>query len=358
MQQSATGIAKSTLCLYDACLKLCPELQISAIHRKALQCMIPLGIKSVQHGSYLPDIVWRKYFLPWYAATKKPTAIHFPWNGDVPGWLSNTHVITTLNDVLPLEIPGFLPSARTEIKYRQKVQQDIDRTDLLVTVSEYSKKKIIDNFVVKREPIVVHSGPTLSAHTQPPFQGNGQHKDYFIYVGGYDPRKGIDTLARIFINLHIDKKLRSKLVLTGSKRYYSLEFKSIIDQGVAMGIIEEKGYVSDMELASLIQGAKALVYPSKYEGFGLPPLEAMSLGCPVITTRSTSIPEICGDAAYYINPDNDRSFASALVTLENDTNKADELKLRGIRQSKRFCWNKSASIFMTSLDNLSHKFGY
>jgi len=306
----------------------------------------------VQCGRCLSESAWRKLFLPLYVALLKPEAVHFPWNGNVPNGLSNTKVITTLNDVLPLVIPGYFKSDMDKETYCRRVQTDIDRTDLLVTISEYSKNEIINNFSVKSEPVVIPLGPTLQFEYSKLCQDVRHCGDYFVYVGGYDSRKGIDKLIKIFISLHREKNISSKLVLSGSKNYYSAEFKRLVDEGVQLGIIEEKGYVSDDELARLLMNSIALVYPSQYEGFGLPPLEAMALGCPVITTRCTAIPEVCGDAACYINPNDEKSFADGIVALINGKELQQRLRDKGLKQAAKYTWELAANKFHRSLSHV------
>ncbi len=106
------------------------------------------------------------------------------------------------------------------------------------------------------------------------------------------------------------------------------------------------------ELVHLIKTAKALIYPSRYEGFGLPPLEAMTLGCPVITTRATSIPEVCGDAALYVSPDDKQDLAKAILAVENHDHLRQDLRARGIEQAKRFTWENSARVYLDALYRL------
>jgi glycosyltransferase involved in cell wall biosynthesis len=129
----------------------------------------------------------------------------------------------------------------------------------------------------------------------------------------------------------------------------------LIKEATQLGIIEEKGYVTDDMLIALIKNSIALVYPSKYEGFGLPPLEAMSLGCPIITSRQTSLPEICGAAAYYIDPDNEYEFAKAIIELENNADLRNRLSELGLNQSKRYSWYSSAKLFFKHIINLYDK---
>ena len=352
MQQPATGVAKATLGLYNACFKQMSDIEVIALHRRKLHQPLPSYFRSTQYDQYLPDVLWRGISIPKYIYKYKPTFVHFPWNGNVPKIYTNTFVITTIHDVLPLIIPKYFKTKKAEEIYRKRVQTDINRSDLLITVSEFSKKELINNFQMEKEPLVLYHGPTIKkGHV---FESESESNNYFLYVGGYDSRKGIEELVKIFIKLHSQKRLSSKLVLTGHKIYFSRELKNLIDKGRSLGIIHEKGYVSDEMLAILYSGAKALVYPSKYEGFGLPPLDAMALGCPVITTRYTSIPEVCGDSAFYIEPDNEKNFAEGLIALENDSDLCKRLQTNGIKQVNFFSWDKSAKIFCKNLVEMAY----
>lgn len=351
LQHHVTGIAKTLLLLYEACHFLRPAIEIKALHRLPLMCKLPEYMDSSTIFPNSNELFWRNLFLPAYVLKNRSDIIHFPWNGNVPRFLSGTKVISTIHDVLPLEIPGYFSNDQMQL-YLKKTQDTINKSDLIVTVSEYSKEQIMKNFEVKEEPLVVYHGPTLDNNL---INGN-KESNYFLYVGGYDPRKGIEILLKVFLKLHGEKKLNAKLILTGAKNYFSNELRYLIEKGLKLGIIEEKGYVSDLELINLYSNALALVYPSKYEGFGLPPLEAMKLGCPVITTKCTSIPEVCGKSAYYIDVDDSKSFENALISLENDENLRNELKMKGIKQASKFSWDSSAKVFLKEIDELFNSF--
>lgn len=346
LQQPATGISKSLLEIYGNCAKLMP-LEVTILHKDPLCCDVPEGIKSTQIGSNFPDKLWRSVVLPLYVWKNKPDFLHLPWNNNVPHLFNGTKVILTIYDVLPLEIPNYFKSPAEEKKYRKNMQKSIDRSDIIFTISKYSKMKILENFSVDVNPEVIYLASTLENHF---LKSTKEFNfEYFLYVGGYDQRKGIELLLKNFIKLHNEKKLKSKLILTGSKHYFSTSFKDLLDEGTNLGIVIEKGYVSESDLFQLYSNSVALVYPSKYEGFGLPPLEAMSAGCPVITTKKTSIPEVCGDAVYYVDVDNELDFSKGLIALENDCILRNELIKKGQIQASRFNWSFSAKKFLKKL---------
>jgi glycosyltransferase involved in cell wall biosynthesis len=348
-QQQITGIAKGTRCLYENCTKVAQSLDVRILHKEPLTCTFAPEIRSVQIGQAVPNILWRSLALPIYVSRLKPTFMHFPWNGCVPKHISATRVIITLHDVLPLIIPNYFASKHAEQAYKNRVQKDIDRSDLLLTVSEFSKKEILRNFSVKVEPVVIHYAPTFHASAMLPISSDGNNQDYFLYVGGYEKRKGIESLLRVFTKLHNEEKLRSKLLLAGSRLYYSQELKRLIDEGLRVKAIAELGYVPDAVLSGLYANAKALIYPSKFEGFGLPPLEAMASGCPVLTTKCTSIPEICGDAVYYTDPDDAEAFASSIIDLHNDQELRDKLARRGLKQAAKFSYDEASRVFLNEI---------
>src|SRR5450759_248256 len=350
-QRPITGMNKGTRCLYENLAKLTQSLDVRVLHKEPLTCTFTPRIRSVQIGHAVPSNLWRSLALPVYLARTKPTFVHFPWNGRVPRLLRGTKIIVTLHHVLPLMIPNYFPSKKVEESYRDRVQADIDRSDLLLTISNFSKREILRNFRVQAEPIVVYYAPTIQTNGKLDYFNKDQ-QDYFLYVGGYDKRKGIESLLKVFITLHEQQNLQSKLLLVGNPVHYSKEFKQLIDAGFRANAVEERGFVPDSGLAKLYANAKALVYPSKFEGFGLPPLEAMASGCPVVTTKYTAIPEICGDAVYYVDPDDKEAFAHSLIKLDSDQGLREKLARRGLKQAGKFSWNESSRVFLDELEKL------
>lgn len=165
--------------------------------------------------------------------------------------------------------------------------------------------------------------------------------DYILYVGSLEPRKNIGMLIEAFEKLKAENpSVKTKLILIGgeSPLFASarLQIKNF-HQDVVF-----KGFVSDEELRAYYKSAKVVAYPSLYEGFGLPPLEAMASGAPVVTSNSSSLPEVVGDAALMVSPYDCNQLASTLLNVLNDENLRREMRRRGFTQVKKFNWYRVA----------------
>ncbi len=349
MEMPLTGIGKATASLYEAVFGMRPDLEGIAVHRRRLHTKLDSRFASEGQVPWIPEKWWRRVTIPMIAKRSGASWIHFPWNGNVPVFKIPIHVVTTLHDVLPLTIPGYFTNSTEEMKYRTRIQDDIDRTQLLLTDSDFSKKEIMRNFKTHSEPTVLRLASTLKVDAQVQHVSDSSSGRYFFYVGGYDRRKGLDVLTRIFVRLHLAKKIQSKLVIAGDKKFISTEFERDLATLYDLNAVEEIGYITDQELARRFREAIALVYPSLYEGFGLPPLEAMSQGCPVITTRGTSIPEVCGDAAVYMDPADEKSLADSLLLVSSDHRQRLNLIEKGRKQAGQFSWSKTAQEFIHHL---------
>lgn len=351
LQLPETGVGKVVVGLYSAARRLAPALDAVALHRLPLAAPLPAGLRPWQMTPWLSPTLWRNIGVPAAALRLRPQIVHFPWNGHVPRLPPGPVTVTTIHDVLPLLIPDHFSSPAAEQHYRARLQRDIDRTDILLTDSEYSKRCIAEHFTVSSEPVVIYPGaPTFGTRVA---LGEPTDGEYFLYVGGYHRRKGLEALLRVFLTLHAGGRLTSRLVLTGTPRPISAECSSLLEQG--RGVVCELGYIDDFALLQRLVHAKALVYPSKYEGFGLPPLEAMAAGCPVLTTRGTSLPEVCGPAAHYFDPDDERSFASALTLIEHDAAIRAELRVRGLARARCFTWDQAAGRYLNTLESALSK---
>jgi glycosyltransferase involved in cell wall biosynthesis len=342
-----TGIAKSTLLLYQKCYELNSNIIINGFLKKQPFSDLPENIKIHRLRDYFYRNLYSKNSISRTINRFNPDIIHFPWNGNIPSVFKNTKTVMTLHDVLPLEIPNYFGNDTNKQLYITKTQNDLERCDIVFTDSFYSKKQIENNFHIKNEIKVNYLAPTMSQRMDMTFKK--PDFEYFVYVGGYDQRKGLDALIKAYFRLYESNKTSCKLIFTGKPGPISADFQRLIEKGRTLGIIEERGYVSDNELSHLISNSVCLLYLSKYEGFGLPPLDAMNLGCPVITTKYSSIPEICGDAALYVEPDNIEEVCEKMSLLEDKKDLRNVLKQKGILQASSFTWEKTARLFLDTI---------
>jgi glycosyltransferase involved in cell wall biosynthesis len=351
------GIVKTTVCLYRACKELLPELRFVGLARKPVAATLPDFIEIVTMRPDMNRSLWRVVMHNMYLAVNGCSAMHFPANGMIPHLFFTENIVLTMHDVIQLTIPGYFSDYGKELRFRRKRQQDINKAAVLITPSEYSKQQIMKHFKTPREPIVIPCAPVLEEKPHDRAVTSAHDGEYFLFNATYDPRKGLPALIDVYYDLWKRKKVSIPLYVAGERSYYSTEFRSLVRDAVAAGAVKECGYVSDEEMVRLLKNARGLIYPSKFEGFGLPPADAMNLGCPVITTPYTSIPEVCGDAALYINPDDGKSFAEAITALERNESLRKELVEKGKRQAQRFSWRKSAGMFLEHVRALCRRDG-
>jgi glycosyltransferase involved in cell wall biosynthesis len=165
--------------------------------------------------------------------------------------------------------------------------------------------------------------------------------DYILYVGGSDPRKNLERLLEAF-SILLKKVQPLILVVTGGMGRRGKEIYQKIERLNLGENVVLTGHVSSQDLRLLYSGARLFVYPSLYEGFGIPVIEAMASGVPVITSNTSSLPEVAGDAAYFIDPYDVQALAGAMENVMGDKNLAVSLQAKGLERAKTFSWEKAA----------------
>jgi glycosyltransferase involved in cell wall biosynthesis len=174
--------------------------------------------------------------------------------------------------------------------------------------------------------------------------------EFVFIIGASYPHKNISRAIKAFAQLR-GKVPRAELVVAGGRKEYlkvlEQEARDLDIEGVKF-----LGYVPQQDIPLLYSAAYALLYPSLYEGFGLPPLEAMACGCPVIVSNTSSLPEICGDAAYYVDPYSIESIAEGLFRVVSNEKIREALRQKGMEQAKRFSWKKAAEGVYGVLDSV------
>ncbi|MBP9865186.1 MAG: glycosyltransferase family 4 protein [Candidatus Omnitrophica bacterium] len=220
----------------------------------------------------------------------------------------------------------------------------------VITVSENTKQDLVRYFGADPRQVTVtyeavspmfrplQDSQAVSAAKQ----RLGVSGKYFLYVGSLKPHKNVLSLLRAFRKLRAEHKLEAGLVLAGRKdKKYPRGYEELAELQDGEGVFHRTG-ISDEDLVALYNGALALVHPSLYEGFGLTLLEAMACGTPVAALRVASIPEVTGEAAYLLDPEDPKAFMHALLRLEQDTGYREALAQKGLQRAKQFSWKKTA----------------
>jgi glycosyltransferase involved in cell wall biosynthesis len=277
----------------------------------------------------------------------------------LPFWVSGKKVVT-VHDMTYKAHPETLPLV-IKLLLNWKLRSSCKRADKIVTVSEFSKAEIIKYFHIEPHKIVViPNGVEANCFFQVTdqdliAQSKKKHHitgEYFLYLGTLEPRKNIGGLIDAYHRLKQGRSDIPQLVIAGKKGWL---YESIFKKVEALGLERDVlflGYVADEDTASLMSGALAFVYPSLYEGFGLPPLEAMACGVPVLTSNRASLPEVVGDAAITVDPLNIDEMAAALERLCTDKKLRKELSLRGLEQAKKFSWETAVLKTMKLYEDL------
>jgi glycosyltransferase involved in cell wall biosynthesis len=260
-------------------------------------------------------------------------------------------VVVTIHDLAFERMPETF-TRRGSFQLKLTVRRTAKKAARIATVSEYSRQDLLDIYKLPPEKVVVTYNGVESSFTPRPSVPNeaegvrrrfGVSRDFLLAVGSLQPRKNLVRLIRAYARLRSEREdFRSQLVIVGRKLWLASEiFDEVKRQRWADDVILT-GYVADEDLPALYRAARAFVYPSLFEGFGLPPLEAMACGTPVVTSDVSSLPEITGDAALLIDPNDERALANALIEVVNNDRLRAELREKGIAQAKKFTWRDAA----------------
>jgi glycosyltransferase involved in cell wall biosynthesis len=178
---------------------------------------------------------------------------------------------------------------------------------------------------------------------------------YILYVGTWHTNKNIPRLIEAFAFLKKERRLPHKLVIVGKKAFGHEAVTNAVDKFAVHDDVIIAGYVRQEELPLLMHGADVFVFPSLHEGFGIPPLEAMACGTPVITSNASSLPEVVGDAAVLVNPYDINEIAEAIDRVLSDGKLREELRRKGLERAKSFSWHKTAQEILQLFEGFSRQ---
>lgn len=302
-------------------------------------------------------LLWEQISLPLQACKDGVDILHCTGN-TAPIFLDKRiKLVSTIHDVMFLKDSSELPKSASLYQragriYRKTiVPRTVDRLSMALTVSEFSKIDIIKHIPhLNHERIkVIHEAanekyrcidkPKALQKVNSAFGIGG---NYILTLGAVDPRKNTELVINQYIALRNANRISEKLFIVGIPNGKQSKFYNIVQESNFKDDVVFTDFVSEDDLVFLYNGATLFLYPSLYEGFGIPPLEAMACGVPVITSRTTSIPEIVGDAALLIDPTNGEELKEALMKLLNEEELRNRLTACGLKQAKKFSWMKMA----------------
>ncbi|NKQ39724.1 MAG: glycosyltransferase family 4 protein, partial [Methanosarcinales archaeon] len=273
--------------------------------------------------------------------------IHSPEDASLFVKLKNQKKIITVHDTIPFYFPNMF-DFMTRYRYKILFSRTLKNSDKIIADSYNTKQDLIKHFKIPEKKIkVIHLAANENYKQLKENEINNIKQKYnlnysfILYVGTLEVRKNISILLKSLYKLK-KQGIKHKLVITGKKGWKYKSIFKIIEQLNLQKDVIFIGYVSDEDLPALYNAADLFVYPSIYEGFGLPPLEAMQCGTPVITSNTSSLPEVVGNAGIMIDPYDVVELANNMHEVLVNVSLREELSKKGLERAKLFSWKKCA----------------
>jgi glycosyltransferase involved in cell wall biosynthesis len=286
-------------------------------------------------------------WMPLLAQNEQLDVVHDP-TGATPFFFGagKARTVVTIHDVFAWSCPGNSTLLDTLI-YHHWLPRVVPRVDAVITVSQASKADIVRYLkVVPSKVRVVYRWVHAALRPSPRDEiarAKAQYRlpdAYILFLGSIEKRKNVHGLLRAYAHLRQMGEPRP-LVVVGVRRRNSKVARTMRDLDLEQHVILT-GYVPDADLPALYSGADLFVFPSLYEGFGLPPLEAMACGTPVVCSNAGSLPEVVGDAAIMVDPYDVEGLAEAMQRVLTDADLREELRAKGLARARHFTWEQAA----------------
>jgi len=303
-------------------------------------------------GKRFLRILWEQFVLPIKLLELNADILFSP--GFVCPLIKVTRYVTVIHDMTFFSHPQ-VHTFFKRLYFPFMIRQSVKRSEKIIAVSNNTSREIQKYIQIpERKLSVTHlAASTLSEENSTSnnlSKKYGIDSEFMLFVGMLEPRKNLKLIIKALPEI-IDKNL--KLVIVGKKGWMIDNLFDDIKAGNLENRVIFTGFVPDEELLEFYKTAQMFVYPSLYEGFGIPVLEAMSAGCPVITSNVSSLPEVAGDAAIMINPDDSTELARAINLLNSDENYRNQMIGKGFENIKKFNWEKTAIETLSIFDNLT-----
>lgn len=310
--------------------------------KDAMRAVLPQGVRTGRLPMAGPPLraAWRRVSAPpielW---TGRVDVVHGPNFVVPPAWRARE--LVTVHDLTVLNHPELCTDDTLE--FPSLLQRALDRGAWVHTVSDFVRHEVIDRLRVPAERVVTIPNGVTPAPPGDAARGRELAKAdrYVLAVGTIEPRKDYPNLVDAFDRIAASRD-DVTLVIAGPEGWGADAFRAAVRRSKHRDRVVRLGWVTDADRNALLRGATVFAYPSIYEGFGLPPLEAMSAGVPVVTTRTGGITEVVGEAALLVEPGDTEGLADALGRVLDDPALADDLRTRGLANIGRFSWDGTA----------------
>ncbi|MEO8087800.1 MAG: glycosyltransferase family 1 protein [Bacteroidota bacterium] len=299
-------------------------------------------------------VFWYQYRLRWFLEKHKPDLLISP-DGGIP-LETKTKTLAVIHDLNFEHFPEDMPDGVLHY-YQYYYRRIAYQATRLITVSEFSKEDIQVKYKVSPDKIdVIYNGvgnqfarlgENEIAATRKKY---AESLPYFLFVGSIHQRKNLPNMMKAFTEFRKSNSPEMKFVIAGAKRWWNDDMENAYEKSAFKKDILFIGRVNDNELPKLIGSAHALLFASRFEGFGIPIIEAMQCGVPVITSNTSSMPEVAGDAGVLVNPDSIDSICDAMKKMCADEKLRTTCVERGIVRAKAFSWDQSARLFWKSVE--------
>ncbi len=297
-------------------------------------------------------LIWEQYTGPAAARKAGVDIFHVPYFA--PPYFPRTPTVVTIHDVIPLRLPLYRAGVSVNA-YMKLVARAAHKATLVIAISQHAKQDMIDALQLPAERIrVIYEAAgdeyhpiTDAAKLAEVRERYGVGSRYILYLGGLDARKNVPQLVKAFA--HVYRQLGDpslQLLIAGNPEKQSGPLfpdprPVASDLGMTGQIVYR--FIEEEDKPAIYSGASVFVFPSLYEGFGLTPLEAMSCGAPVICSNRTSLPEVVGDAAISLNPDDTHAMVEAMCDVLTKSDLRADLQERSLQRATRFNWRKTAA---------------
>ncbi|MEM9449335.1 MAG: glycosyltransferase family 1 protein [Cyanobacteria bacterium P01_E01_bin.6] len=298
-----------------------------------------LHIHNLRNGYKQANTIFKYLKQETYVALEEKVDI-FHSTYPLPMQIKGAKKVTTVHDLIPLRLP--YTTLDKKPFYYELIKQSLKGSDAIAIVSEHSRRDLLDLFDVDPDKVKVTYQPIALKRLN---EDEGvirrflrkyklDYKNYILFVGAIEPKKNVGRLIDAYLGLDTDVPL----VIVGKLGWlWAEEVGQVVDKsGQASCNVRLLKYVSSEDLRYLFAGATCFTFPSLYEGFGLPVLEAMSFGCPVLTSNASSLPEIGGDAALYVDPYDVANIRTQLDTILSDEDLRTTMSEKGLVQAEKF----------------------